>query len=176
METLNEITRLCRLYVDARDARDKVADIIKGETRTAVRQNLRKLRDASARMATHKEALVALIAEHPDMFEKPRTRAIDGVKVGYQKKPGRIEVSDEENTIRLIRKKLPGQADTLIVTKARVDKNALKKLTVRELASVGATLGEDTDQIVVTLAATDLDKLADALLSEYKDEQLEAAP
>ena len=175
METLNEITRLCRLYVDARDARDKVADVIRGETRTAVRQNLRKLRDASARMATHREALVALIADHPDMFEKPRTRAIDGVKVGYQKQKGKVEIGDQAKAIALIKKKLPQFVPTLIVTSERIDKNALRKLTVREMAMIGATLGEDTDQVVVTLAATDLDKLADALLSEYQDEQLEAA-
>ena len=175
METMNEITRLCRLYVDARDARDRVADVIRNETRTIVRQNLRKLRDASARMSTHKEALIAVIDTNPEMFEKPRTRAIDGVKVGYQKQRGAIDIGSAEKTIALIRKKLPNKAAALIVTSERIDKTALRKLTVRELAMVGATLGEDTDKVVVTLASTDLDKLADALLSEYSDEQLEDA-
>ncbi len=175
MEKMKRIERLCRRYVDARDARDRVADVICTENRKIVRKNLRDLRQAVARMTTAEEALRQAIADAKELFDRPRTRAIDGVKVGYQKAKGKVEMSSEENTIRLIRKKLPRKAATLIVKSEKVDKNALKKLTVRDLAMIGATLGDDTDKVVLTLAATDLEKFVGVLMEEYKDEKLEDA-
>ena len=167
---LQEIRRLVKRYVDAREARDAIADTISDEHRTVVKRNLRGLRDAVARVSSAEDALRQAIEAGRHLFERPRTRAIDGVKVGYRKAKGKIEVADAENTVRLIRRKLPDLADTLIVTSERVDKQALGKLPAKDLAKIGVTLEDDTDQVVLALAETDTDRLVSILMEQYRDE------
>ena len=167
--TLEEIGKLCRCYADARDDLDRISEDIQEGRRQIIRSRMRALKGAVASTSAAKDELRQALEVSPDLFEKPRTRAIDGIKVGFRKLPGKIEVADEGRSIRRIREKLPGKADVLIVTRETLNRNALKGLSVKELASIGATLGDDEDEVVIKTASTDLDKLVDALLADGEE-------
>ncbi|MDE0203331.1 MAG: hypothetical protein OXK73_12950 [Rhodospirillaceae bacterium] len=167
--TLDDITALCRAYADAREALEEITDSIAQDRRQAVRRRLRALKARVVEASAAKEALKAALAGAPELFEKPRTRAIEGIKVGFRKQPGRIEVADEARSIGRVRVKLPEKAEALIVTRETLDRNALKQLSVKELASIGAVLADDEDEVVIKAAKTDLDKLVDALLDDGEE-------
>ena len=167
--TFEEIGKLCRTYADARDDLERITEDVRGERRRAVRERMRALKGAVARVSAARDALKDALEAAPELFEKPRTRAIEGIKVGFRKLPGKIEVADEARAVRRIRAKLPEKADVLIVTRETVNRNALKQLSVRELASIGAVLGDDEDEVVIKAASTDLDKLVDALLADGEE-------
>ena len=140
--------------------------------RQAVRRRLRALKSRAAEAKAAREALRAAVARSPALFDTPRTRAFDGVKVGYRKLPGRFEIADEARAIDRVRVRMPGREDELVRVKESIARAALKNLDARELAMIGVTLIEADDEIVITDSPSDLDKLVDALLA---DDELEAA-
>lgn len=166
MTTLAEITDLCRAYAGARDARDEVLEQIADERRAAVRRRMRSLRTRIAEVSAAEEALRSAVAGSPDLFVKPKTRAIEGIKVGFRKQPGRLEIADEARVIKRVRKRMPEREDEIVRVKESLDRAALKRLDARQLASIGVTVVETDDEVVIATVPTDLDRLADALLDE----------
>ena len=165
MELL-EITRLCRQYRDALDEKDALSSEIESAQRRVARQKLRSMVALAARISAAEADLRKAVEDSPNLFKRPRTQTLEGIKVGYRKMPGRIEVGDETRAIELVRRKLPDKADLLINVVESLDKNALKNLGVRELATIGATLGEDTDAVAVGVPKSPAGKTLDALIAE----------
>lgn len=172
--TLEEIARLCRRYRDALDEKDALIQEVETAQRRIARQKLRSMVTLADRISAAETALRAAVEIHPELFKRPKTQTLEGIKVGYRKMPGKIEIADEGRSIVLARKKLPDKADLLINVVEALDKNALRNLGVRELAKIGVTLGEDTDAIVVGVPKSPAGKTLDALIAEgRKDEEAE---
>ncbi len=171
MSTLERIGNLCRDYADAREALEETAEAIRDEQRAAVRRRLRGLKARVAAASAARDALRQALAVAPHLFERPRTRAIEGIKVGYRKMPGRIEYADEAKVIARIRARWPAREAELVRVKESLDRGALKRLDGRELATIGASIIEVDDEIVIAAAADDLDKLVDTLLEDGTEER-----
>lgn len=164
--TMDEIVALARSYAKARDALEASAEEIRQLQRKAVRDRLRGLRSRVAEAATAHDALKAALEARPGLFVKPRTVAVDGVKFGFRKQTGALDVGDEAQAIERLRKKLPGLADALINVKESLDKKGLRKLAAADLARIGVTIGDPVDEVVIATAESDIDKLVDALLDD----------
>src|SRR6185369_10658049 len=54
-----------------------------------------------------------LIRDNPIAFEKPRTRIFHGIKLGYAKQKGSIEIEDESRTVQLIERHFADNPDLL---------------------------------------------------------------
>ena len=167
MPAMKMIIALCRTYNDAREALQDVHDEIAAERRQAIRRRRRRLEARAADVSTAKEALRDEIAASPELFVKPRTRALEGIKVGFRKLPGRFEMADEARSIKRIRERMPEREDEFVRIKESVDRGALKKLATGELARIGVTLVETGEEVVIAIAKTDnLDKLVEALFAD----------
>lgn len=163
--TLDEIGRLVRVYADARDALEEVADEVRDLQRQAVRQRLRAIRSRVASTAAAKETLRGAVAANPHLFSKPRTQTLHGVKFGMRKRPGRID-GDAAGAIARIEKRMPERAAHLIQTRKSLRKAALSGLEARELAGLGLSLVDAGDEVVVQAAAGDLDAFVDAMIED----------
>lgn len=132
------------------------------------------IRDAVRHVAERHDALRAAIEAAPELFEKPKTRVLMGVKVGYRKQKGSVTFADEAAVIERIKKLLPAdQAALLIRVRESLDKNACYDLTVPDLKRLGIGVERDEDLPVIKPADSEVDKLVDALLREA--EKIEAA-
>ncbi len=171
MSTLERIGKLCRDYADAREALEETVEEIRDEQRAAVRRRLRGLKARVAAASAARDALRQALAVAPHLFERPRTRAIEGIKVGYRKMPGRIEYADEAKVIARIRARWPAREAELVRVKESLDRGALKRLDGHALATIGASIIDVDDEIVIAAAADDLDKLVDALLEDGTEER-----
>ena len=172
MTAPDPITALAKKYAAARTATNEVRRDLAKRIRDAIRSRERALRNRIAEEDVAHDELEAAIEAAPESFVKPRTRAVDGVKFGLRKKPGRISFADEAKVIAAIRKKFPDRAEALIRTKESVDKEALKKMPAAELAMLGVTIADPIDEAVISVAESDADRLADAIkafLPEEKD-------
>ena len=167
---LQDIARLCRAFADALADRDAIVSGIVAAQRAIARGKLRSMEAVSRRLSEAEEQLQAAIAESPELFVKPRTQTIEGIRVGFRKAPGKLDIPDEARSIGLVRKKLPDQESLLVNITEALDKNALRNLTVRELASIGVTLGEDGDQVAITVPKSSAAKLLDALIAQGREE------
>lgn len=123
----------------------------------------RAVRSAAATKADLRDAIEA----NPALFERPKTRILHAIRIGFRKKIGEIKFGDEEKTVHLIRDLLPAnQAKLLIRVRESVDKNAMKDLTVPDLKRLGIAIEADTDVVVIKPIDSDVDKLVAALLAD----------
>lgn len=172
MATLNEIDTQTKTYSAARgelaDAVGTLQEAIQSITRKhlpVIKRRVQAAKDAEA-------ALHATIEGNPELFIKPRTLTLHGIRVGYRKANGRIEWEDADQVVKLIKRHFADQADVLIATKEKPSKEALEQLSAADLKKLGITVEETGDVVVIKDTASDVDKLVKALLKE--DEEVAA--
>ena len=167
--TLLDIGDLARAHAAAIGELEEVTDEVRELQRREVRKRLRSIKARAAKVSATRDALAQAIAAAPDLFEKPRTRAVDGVKYGLRKKPGRVAVDDEAGAIARLRKRLGGDAEGLIRVRESLVRDGLRELDARTLAHAGVTLVDAQDEVVIAAARGDLDQLVAALLDGIED-------
>lgn len=170
MPTMTEIEARTRAYSEARTRLADIVSELQAGLDAFKRENLPRVKRAIARAAEMEAALRALIEETPDLFVKPKTVVLHGVRVGYEKGKGAIEFEDGDQVVRLIEKRLPDLAEQLVKTTKKPLKTGLAQLTVQQLKSIGCTVEEAGDQVVVRAVDRDVDKLVTALLKGAAEE------
>ncbi len=174
--SMKTIETLAEQYAKQRHALADLVNQINEEQRAIILRQLRSLRLAMAETAAAEDALRNAIEAEPQLFEKPRTRVLHGVKVGYQKGKGKVEIDDEAKTIRYIREKLPtDQAELMIRVTEKVERRAVMDLTASDLKRLGIRIVESGDQVVIKPVDSQVDRLIKALLADLPNEGEEAA-
>ncbi len=160
------------LALDVAAAQKRLADAVRPlreEQRALVRRRSRGIRNRVADLAAAREALHAAIDDNRRLFEKPRTRAQEGVKYGLRKQPGKI-VGDQNAIVGRVRSKMPERAEELLETKTTVRKAALKTLTAKELAALGVSIVDADDKVTITIASDDdLERFVDLLMADLDE-------
>lgn len=169
------IVELARTYAKAQDAFDEVCTEIEDEQRALIRRRQRALRNRAADAASAREALEAALAEHPELFESPRTHAVAGVKFGFRRAAKRLLVHDEQATIRAIEERMPERAPLLVKTTKKLVRAAAGKLEPVEQARLGLETEAAHDVVTIAMASTDLDKLVKALTVDITEATAEDA-
>lgn len=165
-DTLEDLTRT---FATARSALNDKLSLLEDELTHVKRRRLRGIRTALARTQDAQAALAAHIEEHPDLFQKPRTVTIDGIKVGLTKGKGKVQWDDIDRVVQLIDRHFPEQADALVKTARTPIRSALGNLTIAELKKIGCRVEETGDQIVIKPQDSELDKLVNRLLADTQD-------
>ena len=168
--TQDDLVALAKAYANAsRRLEDKV-DAIREEQRKAVRAQLRWMRPLVAAQSAAREALEVAVQASPHLFVKPRTRAVDGVKYGLRKKPGRMAIDDEATAIARLRKRLGAEAEGHVRTRESLVRDGVRDLDARLLAHCGIALVDSTDEVVIRIPRDDLDMLVDALMDGIEED------
>lgn len=170
MTTLQEIERRAKTYAEARAALAELAGELNAGIEALKRQSLPGLRRAVARAAEQHDALKALIEAAPDLFAKPRTQTLHGVRLGYMKGKGGIEWEDADAVVAAIQKHLPDQAEALIRWTGKPLKEALNQLGVAELKRIGCRVVDTGDVVFIKPTDSAVDKMVDALLKDAIEE------
>lgn len=164
MSTMNEIAGRTQAYAEART---KLADIVSALQQALdelKRNNLPRIRRHVARLADLEDDLKAMVLASPELFVKPKTVVLHGIRVGFEKGKGAIVFDDDDKVVQLIERRLPDLAEQLVKTTKKPLKGGLAQLTVQQLKSIGCTVEEAGDQVVVRAVDKDVDKLVTALL------------
>ncbi len=172
METIERATRL---YASTREVLADRVRTLESEIEAIKRQRLPGIKSALARAAEAEGRLRQAIDAAPELFGRPKTVVLHGIKIGYRKATGKLVWDDADQVVTLIRKHFPDQADVLIITTERPSKPALTQLTVVDLKRVGVRVIETGEEIVIAPTDSEVDKLVDALLKSALDERPEAA-
>lgn len=169
-----EIEAKAKAFADARAQLAERVQNLRDEQESVKRKLLTGIRNSLARFRDAHAQLLELITDHPDLFDKPKTRTLHNVRLGWMKQRGKLDIEDPARVIELIQKLLPEQKDALIRTTQSPDRRALAELPVRDLKRLGVAVTEDTEAPFVKPADDGIDKLLDALLSDADME--DAAP
>lgn len=164
--TMSQVESAAKRYADAHATLSDRASALQAELAEVHRRHRRALKSALSSVADAQSVLQTIVEGAPQLFRKPRTVVLHGVRVGFVKAKGSIKVPDEERTLLLIRKHFPDQADTLIRSFEEPVKAALANLAVDDLMRIGCKVTGTGDVVVVKPVDSEVDKLVEALLKD----------
>ncbi|MDY6979183.1 MAG: hypothetical protein SV201_04840 [Pseudomonadota bacterium] len=172
---MKEIEQKAEQYSRKRDDLEKVVTAMQQELNAVKRRHIRNIRCAVREAADAKNVLYEAISDSRGLFKKPKTKIFHGIKVGYAKRKGKVEIENEPAVVERIRKQLPeDQAELLIRVTEKVDKNAVGELTAADLKRLGIRIKSDTDAAVIAPVDGEVDKLVNALLADIEGVENEA--
>lgn len=163
LANFNDIDRRAKLYAVAREDLAALVNALNEGVQAMQRKSLPDIKRAVARASEHHVKLEALLLQRPDLFVKPRTTILHGIKLGYQKSKDSLEY-DAEMVIQQVKEKLPEKASGLIRTKEELVPEAIKLLTAEERMAVGISDVQGTDKVVINPTDSAIDKAVAALL------------
>ncbi|MDE0109932.1 MAG: hypothetical protein OXN96_19170 [Bryobacterales bacterium] len=153
------------------DLRERI-ELIQERQRTAGKRLLPGLKRKIAAHSAARDELREHIEASPDLFEKPRTRALHGVKAGLRQQPGKLEI-DAEAAPGLIRKFMPERYKALVKVETKLQAAPLKNLKPAELARIGGRIVDLGDEVVISIPKSPVEKLVEALLEDLDDDPKE---
>ena len=164
------IDAVAKNYAAARQAVAERVQTLEDELRIVRNRHLRGIKTAAAIAAAAQSELVAAVTAAPDLFVKPRTIVLHGIKVGYQKGKGRIEWDDEDKVVTRIldfpQRLGDREPGDFVETTHRPRKDLLLELTVGELKKLGCRVEGTGDLVVIKATDSDVDKLVAKILDE----------
>lgn len=166
MATMNEIEVATGLFATKRAALAGVAAAYVHELESVRKRYLEQLRKTVGEAKAAHAQLGTLLQASPELFEKPRSVVFHGIKVGYVKEKGHMEIEDEAKTVLLIEKHFPEKADVLINVAKTPSKKALEQLPAADLKRLGVVITGDTDVCYAKDTAADVEKLVSAFLKD----------
>lgn len=171
--TIKDIEALTRKYADARGELAATVQALQDELEQVRRKYLRSIERQADRALERKGELAGAIESAPELFVKPRTYTFAGVKVGFQKGKGKVSFEDADQVVRLIERHLADQAELLIVTEKKPNKEAILQLPAADVKRIGCAITGTGDAVLIKDASGEVDKLVAALLKD-KTEETEA--
>ncbi len=161
---IHTIEQLTAEYAAAHRALAGFATELDDELQHIKRQRRERLNALISQAADAKLKLKAAIEQAPALFDKPRTRILHDIKVGFRKGKGRLKWQSAVGVINKIKQLFDDECGVLIKTEEKPNKDALEKLPTAELKRLGITIEGAGDQVVIRPVEGDIDKLVDALL------------
>lgn len=166
MNTMEQIEALTKTFSGARDELAERLETLREEQEAAKRRRLQGIKNALTRVQASYEELKDAVTASQALFEQPKTRVMHGIRVGWMKQRGKLEIADPESVVDRIRKWLGDEAVGYIKVTEKPVLTALANLPAKDLKKIGVILSDDIDAVVIKAADSDLDKLIDALVND----------
>ncbi|MDT8383026.1 MAG: hypothetical protein RRB22_01275 [Gammaproteobacteria bacterium] len=165
--SLAEIETLTRDYAESRAYLTGIITALHEELERIKHPVLPVIREGVGQSAEAHAKLKAALESSPELFIKPRTLTIAGIRIGYMKQRGKVVIADDEAVIKRMRALLPkNQADLMITVKESVHKPSVSDLTAADLKRLGISITADEDIVTIKPVDDEVDKLVNALLAE----------
>jgi hypothetical protein len=175
MATLSEIEKLAKEFSEARKVlRDRV-DVLDTGIVALKKRYLPGIRSAVDAAKEKQAVLSAAIEDNRELFVKPRTLTIFGIKFGIEKQKGKLEWDKGAvpGIVKMIKKLFPDSWEVYVKVKEEPMKKNLATLPSNDLKKLGIQVTDTDDAVVIKPADSEVDKLVDALLNEKKEIQEE---
>ncbi|WP_153117406.1 hypothetical protein [Rhodocyclus tenuis] len=127
--------------------------------------------EAAAHEAECQAELQALIDGAPQLFARPRSILVDGVKCGYRKAEDGIDYDDEAAVIKRIKALLPDQSDLLVRSQESINVEAVAQLDSAVRRQIGIRSVSGADASFISFTDTDVEKLVKAILADAAKRQ-----
>jgi hypothetical protein len=165
MSTLREIEDTTRLLADNRELLKLRVENLHNAIEELKRQHMQGIREAAADAANTKTVLEQMIDESRDLFVKPKTLIVSGIRIGLKKGAGAVIFDDEELVIKRIKKIFKAEDhDTYIKTSEKVRKKAFEELDTATLKRLGVTIEGNGEIVLIKPVDSDVDKIVNAML------------
>jgi hypothetical protein len=171
MPTMTDITALVKEYSDHRKILRERVDKLEEETAALKRRLLPGIRSAVELAKGTQAKLTSLIDERRDLFEKPRTQTLFGIRFGIQKQKGKLAWADKDSVVKLVKKMFPMSWSTYIKITETPKKAALSTLSIVDLKKLSIEVEETGDEVFIEPTDAKVDKFVEALLREKTESE-----
>lgn len=172
------IEKLAKEFSDIRAERREFIQEVEAELNRIVKPRLKKFRKLAEDEGVKKAALLAAVKAAPELFVKPKSNTLFGIKFGYRKGSGGLvwDDDDEENVLRRIHKMFPEEAAKpyLHITE-RPNKETLEALPAVDLKKLGIEIEAAGNVPFVKPVESDLEKFAAVIVDSVVAEESEVA-
>jgi len=166
MATLGQIDTMAKTFSDARQRLSDTLQDLKDKQEALLRQYLPGIKSQVNIAKEKEEALKGAIEDSPEIFVKPRSIIMHGVRCGFRKGKGKLDWEDDVQVVKLIKKHHADQVDLLIKTVEKPVESALKQLDVAELMKLGITVEATGDVVIAEPTDSEIEKQVKKLLKE----------
>ena len=129
---LEKITKAAETFSTAMEQLDKINDQIEKERTRALQKRSKKIKSLVEKADSAALALEEMVRDHPELFEKPKTRIVNNVKFGFRKIPDTVGFDDVNTVASLIKQHLGEKSEVLVKYSPKISKSGLKNLTEKE--------------------------------------------
>lgn len=129
------------------------------------------IKRVARQVAKDHNELVDLIKANPELFDKPRTYVVEGIKFGLQKSTGSMDWDDDTKVVERIRRLVEAgdvsadQADMLINTVEKPVASALAQLEPKVLKRLGVSVVGEGDQPLIKNVDSTIEKAVTSLIN-----------
>lgn len=145
------------------------AALMQAEIKGAIAPILAEYKDTLDRYAAAEAvayaSLADLLVRAPQLFVKPRSLAVDGVKAGYRKAEDTLDWDDEAVVAKRIAALLPQQYDLLVRTHTSLVIDSLTALDADDLKKIGVRTVTGVDSHYITVGDNDAEKLTKMVIA-----------
>lgn len=121
-----------------------------------------RLKAAALDVASQESELLGLVRRAPTLFHRPQSVEFSGVRVGWRKGKGRLELPETETLIKKIIDQLtPAQRKGVLKVKTTVLKAGLARLSGEILKKLGVNVTAAGQEPFVTFPKSDTEKMVD---------------
>ncbi len=130
------------------------------------------IRSLSRDVIKRQTELAEGIKAHPELFTKPRTYIVEGVKFGMRKQVGKMEWPDDLQLVGRIdalfakAEITPAQYEQTVETRYAVLAKGLEKLDAKTLKRLGVTVEADTDAVEIKSVDSDVERMLKAIIKD----------
>jgi hypothetical protein len=156
--------------------------LLEAEVSAAQDAHMLTIRSLTRGVIKRQAELAEGIKAHPELFDKPRTLIVDGIKFGLRKQPGRMSWADDEQLLNRLDDLFakgevsPAQYDNVVETKYNIVSKGLEKLDAKTLKRLGVTVEADSDAVEIKSVDSDVEKMVKAVIKDaMKDAANDAA-
>jgi len=167
MSNLNEIEKLTNEFSEANDNLTLIKRELGSEVEAVKARYFKKIKDSAEAVLLRKSELEEAIKSSRNLFNKPKTMVLSGIRVGFQKTKDKIIWDDEQQVIQLIEKKMDREvAEMLIKTEKKPIKESLLKLSEAELKRIACRIDKGEDKVLIKSIDSEIDKFVSSLMKE----------
>jgi hypothetical protein len=180
--TLTEIRAAAQCLADAHRESISRATALETEISKAITPIYARHRigiDAAAEEeAAAKAELLDMVMAAPNLFQRPRSLTVDGVKAGYRKEEDGLTWEDDSQVIARIRAlpELQELAPLLIRIEESLNAAALAELDAKQRRQIGISLVQGVDKPFVSFTDSDVEKMVKGILADAAKRQGDEEP
>ncbi len=164
--TLSEIEKITKEYALARKEVEARVQGYEEELEQVKKRHITGIKKSVTVAKVYQDKLYHAIDSSPELFVKPKTIVLYGIRIGFMKGKGEMRIEDPGHVVKLIKKYFPEQVETLIKITEYPVKSALAQLSVQDLKRLGVEVIETNDQVTIKPTDSEVDRLVEALLRE----------
>jgi phage host-nuclease inhibitor protein Gam len=165
---MSRIDKHARSYTELRGKIAAIIDELNENIDLLTQEKMPLINELVANAAAQHAELEAAITAAPQLFQKPRTMTLHGLKCGFRKSEGRIEFDDPDTVVKRIHQMFDAPEPFLrIVTQP--NKQALSTLPDIDLKRLGCRVVDPADVVVIKSADNDIEKKVNALFKVARE-------